>query len=278
VRAPRAEPGEGPSKEAREGGCFNHHVVARGATSVASFLAAALTEIYLCNGCSCQEILRRNGRAARHCSHRRRGQRPGGGGAGERGRALCLQVRRPGVRNGELRPRFRSRSQSALRNAGTRAPRSCWPTPGSALLSVRHWLFVAGAAVVVPRGGACVLVLVTKVALRKKRPGQTSPRPASQAGCSRPRPLCAPPPSPHPLPPAPAMVRVPVKIMGLIINNKNWLRFPYDSTFLRPHYLHPHSYAGDTCARLDTETFHAVAVELLVWETTTRECVREMRP
>jgi hypothetical protein len=29
---------------------------------VASLLAAVLTEIYLCNVCSCQEILRRNGR------------------------------------------------------------------------------------------------------------------------------------------------------------------------------------------------------------------------
>jgi hypothetical protein len=33
-----------------------------GAASVASFLAAILTEMYLCNVCSCQEILRRNGR------------------------------------------------------------------------------------------------------------------------------------------------------------------------------------------------------------------------
>ena len=33
-----------------------------GAASVASFWAAILTEIYLCNVCSCQEILRRNGR------------------------------------------------------------------------------------------------------------------------------------------------------------------------------------------------------------------------
>jgi hypothetical protein len=33
-----------------------------GAASVASFVAAVLTEIYLCNVCSCQEILRRNGR------------------------------------------------------------------------------------------------------------------------------------------------------------------------------------------------------------------------
>jgi hypothetical protein len=32
-----------------------------GAASVASFLAAILTEMYLCNVCSCQEILRRNG-------------------------------------------------------------------------------------------------------------------------------------------------------------------------------------------------------------------------
>jgi hypothetical protein len=33
-----------------------------GAAAVASFLAAALTEIYLCDVCSCQDILRRNGR------------------------------------------------------------------------------------------------------------------------------------------------------------------------------------------------------------------------
>eukprot|EP01047_Picozoa_sp_COSAG01_P053602 COSAG01_NODE_5763_length_4048_cov_1.373259_3_plen_116_part_00 len=33
-----------------------------GATSVASVWAAVVTEIYLCNVCSCQEILRRNGR------------------------------------------------------------------------------------------------------------------------------------------------------------------------------------------------------------------------
>jgi hypothetical protein len=28
-----------------------------------------------------------------------------------------------------------------------------------------------------------------------------------------------------------------------IEHNKNWLRFPYDSTFWRSHYLHPHPYA-----------------------------------
>jgi hypothetical protein len=33
-----------------------------GAAAVASFLAAVLTDIYLCGVCSCQEILRRNGR------------------------------------------------------------------------------------------------------------------------------------------------------------------------------------------------------------------------
>eukprot|EP01047_Picozoa_sp_COSAG01_P033534 COSAG01_NODE_2472_length_7625_cov_9.664895_4_plen_89_part_00 len=33
-----------------------------GAVAVASFWAAGLTEIYLCNVCSCQEISRRNGR------------------------------------------------------------------------------------------------------------------------------------------------------------------------------------------------------------------------
>jgi hypothetical protein len=35
---------------------------ASGAAAVASFLAAVLTEIYLCGICSCQEILRRSGR------------------------------------------------------------------------------------------------------------------------------------------------------------------------------------------------------------------------
>jgi hypothetical protein len=39
-----------------------HLLRRRGAASVASFLAAVVTEIYLCNVCSCQEILRRNGR------------------------------------------------------------------------------------------------------------------------------------------------------------------------------------------------------------------------
>jgi hypothetical protein len=29
-----------------------------------------------------------------------------------------------------------------------------------------------------------------------------------------------------------------------IAQNQNWLRFPYDSTFFRSHYLHPHPYAG----------------------------------
>eukprot|EP01047_Picozoa_sp_COSAG01_P071277 COSAG01_NODE_11021_length_2025_cov_19.414313_4_plen_149_part_00 len=33
-----------------------------GVAAAASFLAAVLTEIYLCNVCSCQQILRRNGR------------------------------------------------------------------------------------------------------------------------------------------------------------------------------------------------------------------------
>jgi pyrroline-5-carboxylate reductase len=33
-----------------------------GAAAVASFLAAVMTEIYLCDVCSCQELLRRNGR------------------------------------------------------------------------------------------------------------------------------------------------------------------------------------------------------------------------
>jgi hypothetical protein len=36
------------------------------------------------------------------------------------------------------------------------------------------------------------------------------------------------------------ILRMRVEIMESIIIIKNWLRFPYDSTFLRSHYLHPH--------------------------------------
>jgi hypothetical protein len=43
-------------------GLLGPRQVAEGAAAVASSLEAALTEIYLCNACSCQEILRRNGR------------------------------------------------------------------------------------------------------------------------------------------------------------------------------------------------------------------------
>jgi hypothetical protein len=46
-------------RRAREAGCL---AAVDGAAAVASILAAVLTEIYLCNVCSCQEMLRRNGR------------------------------------------------------------------------------------------------------------------------------------------------------------------------------------------------------------------------
>eukprot|EP01049_Picozoa_sp_SAG25_P013018 SAG25_NODE_1906_length_2158_cov_2.636717_2_plen_95_part_00 len=42
---------------------FRPHARGSGAASVASFEAAVLAEIYLCNACSCQEELRRHGRA-----------------------------------------------------------------------------------------------------------------------------------------------------------------------------------------------------------------------
>eukprot|EP01047_Picozoa_sp_COSAG01_P029631 COSAG01_NODE_2037_length_8579_cov_119.860849_10_plen_185_part_00 len=45
---------------------------ADGAASVASFLAAVLAKIFLCNVCSCQEILRRNGRGQVSRCFRRR--------------------------------------------------------------------------------------------------------------------------------------------------------------------------------------------------------------
>eukprot|EP01047_Picozoa_sp_COSAG01_P058649 COSAG01_NODE_6937_length_3431_cov_20.894358_1_plen_59_part_00 len=43
-------------------GADKHVQLLHGAASVASFLVAVFTEIYLCDVCSCQEILRRNGR------------------------------------------------------------------------------------------------------------------------------------------------------------------------------------------------------------------------
>eukprot|EP01047_Picozoa_sp_COSAG01_P037290 COSAG01_NODE_2955_length_6799_cov_5.722090_3_plen_198_part_00 len=48
---------------------------ARGAAAVASFCAAVLTEIYLCSVCSCQEILRRNGRGQGGALKRARAER-----------------------------------------------------------------------------------------------------------------------------------------------------------------------------------------------------------
>jgi hypothetical protein len=52
--------GGGGSTHAGGGG--GGRAVGSGAASVAFFLAAVLTEIYLCNVCSCHEILRRDGR------------------------------------------------------------------------------------------------------------------------------------------------------------------------------------------------------------------------
>ena len=53
-----------PSIAARLEKVLEEHVkrYALGAASVAAFLAGDLTEMYLCNACSCHEILRRNGR------------------------------------------------------------------------------------------------------------------------------------------------------------------------------------------------------------------------
>jgi hypothetical protein len=36
-------------------------------------------------------------------------------------------------------------------------------------------------------------------------------------------------------------VRIRVRVT-IVDRNRYWLRFPYDSTSLRPHYLHPHPY------------------------------------
>eukprot|EP01047_Picozoa_sp_COSAG01_P028543 COSAG01_NODE_1921_length_8901_cov_18.211770_5_plen_304_part_00 len=77
---------------------------APGAACAASFWAAVLTEIYLCNVCSYQDILRRNGRApaapgerrtdpvaAGRAEASRRGGGGGGGGGGGRGKAPGAQ-------------------------------------------------------------------------------------------------------------------------------------------------------------------------------------------
>jgi hypothetical protein len=54
----------GGADDAEESAAVLRHLGAclQGAAGVASFAAAVLTEIYLCNVCSCQEMLRRNGR------------------------------------------------------------------------------------------------------------------------------------------------------------------------------------------------------------------------
>jgi hypothetical protein len=46
-----------------------------------------------------------------------------------------------------------------------------------------------------------------------------------------------------------AHMRVRVEII-VFYHNKNSLRFTYDSTFLRSHYLHPHPYMARACASM----------------------------
>jgi hypothetical protein len=48
--------------ETRDGRAAPDPLSPGGAASVASFVTAVFTELYLCNVCSCQEITRRNGR------------------------------------------------------------------------------------------------------------------------------------------------------------------------------------------------------------------------
>jgi hypothetical protein len=65
--SPRANPqflrsGDALWWSERSGYGHLYRVSAAGAAAVASVEAAVVTEIYLCDVCSCQEILRRNGR------------------------------------------------------------------------------------------------------------------------------------------------------------------------------------------------------------------------
>jgi hypothetical protein len=75
---------------------------------------------------------------------------------------------------------------------------------------------------------------------------RTARRSTSTASAPRPRRSATPPP-PSRCCVLFALRRPPVKRTGAggdhgIDHHKNWLRFPYDSTFLRSHYLHPHPY------------------------------------
>jgi hypothetical protein len=82
-----------------------------GAAAAASCLAAVLTEIYLCNVCSCREMLRRHGR------------RQGAAGVRGDGAAVLGQVLRPG-------------SDAAVRAAADlRVPRRAGDYRGAALLA-----------------------------------------------------------------------------------------------------------------------------------------------
>jgi len=49
-----------------------------------------------------------------------------------------------------------------------------------------------------------------------------------------------------------------------IDHNQNWLRFPYDSTFLRSHYLSPPAPVGVAYARIMTARAFALLVTAFV--------------
>ena len=84
-----------------------------GAAAVASFLAGVLTEIYLCNVCSCQtEVVRRNGR----------GQAAAGCGCS--GSWPCWRDPRP--RSGGLRTAWPCRSCRLRWRPGLRSSRTAW--------------------------------------------------------------------------------------------------------------------------------------------------------
>jgi hypothetical protein len=90
-----------------------------GAAAVASFLAAVLTEIYLCNVCSCPEILRRNGRGQkervavlRRTAPRRRWGRP----LHPCRRSWCHRLSSSSSRSSSSSSRSRSRSRVKLRS------------------------------------------------------------------------------------------------------------------------------------------------------------------
>jgi hypothetical protein len=235
-----------------------------------------LTEIHLCNViyiCSCQEILRQRATAAagRRAHHRR-----AGAAAGLPLPARSVRAARRGPAGGRrqdaapavsLRPEVTTPRRAPHARGGIEAPcrqsTSGWQRLGSPRrLNNTHDLSPSGgraaprctrrarAAACTPRRRTCARPRWWPSARRSSpRASRRTRRRCGRYGGGRRSWDRA----------EQGLPEIPLRLYNLasplspeIEQNKDWLRFPYDSTVWRAHYLHPHPHPHDSAQPLHT--------------------------